>query len=490
MPEARALLLPSEHRRAIEADVYPLLTRTTWIATTSIFLSWIVLFDRSMTHIFCLSISLFLMISIATEMYFIVSRSILAVLSPIFCFFLVSFAYFGFGPLIYLFGKEESIAYCNSFYEVREGYYLLTQLLNLVSIATICVSYLVSGTLLNTHRGKARKTTESEENWFLFATLAIGLLVKYIFSLPYELGLTEKVLPGAVIMLGGCTIIALFLLAFKAGRDGGYWWLYTFLFAGSEITISLLTFSKLDLLQTLATTFAGFLVARPARKHLVIALVLLTLVYFSSIDLVTHCRRELRRHTAPTLESRLQVATEYISNTTSDIDRSPKIQTWWVRLSYTNAQAFAMQSYNDGMNGNTYSLIAYAWIPRFLWPEKPLITVGAHFNYLVTGNDRSQSSPGIFAEGYWNGGWSYVVLTCLFVGFLFRAFELVCWQTFVYRDFRYLPCAFISIKMALRPDDWFASTYVGALGFAVVYFLILAVFWPRRIDEPSRTPAA
>ena len=65
----------------------------------------------------------------------------------------------------------------------------------------------------------------------------------------------------------------------------------------------------------------------------------------------------------------------------------------------------------------------YIPIPRVLWPDKPSISdTGVDFNYLLNLDIYTSSSPGIFAEAYWNGGWFYVALICLAVGFLFAGF--------------------------------------------------------------------
>lgn len=54
--------------------------------------------------------------------------------------------------------------------------------------------------------------------------------------------------------------------------------------------------------------------------------------------------------------------------------------------------------------GSTIAGYIVAPIPRSVWPEKPLISVGPTIGYYVYGNERSGVPPGWFGEWYWNFG--------------------------------------------------------------------------------------
>jgi len=166
------------------------------------------------------------------------------------------------------------------------------------------------------------------------------------------------------------------------------------------------------------------------------------------------------------------------------------IQMWWARLNYANAQAFAMQAYDRGSPGNSFSLALYAPIPRFIWPNKPVMTVGSDFNCLVTGSPGSQSAPGIFAEAYWNGGWFLVIGACMYVGVLFAWFTSMSMQYMALPDFRWLPVAFFGILMGVRPDDWFVNIYVSSLPVCVGYFFIVTRLIGTSASTRAPVPAA
>ena len=80
-------------------------------------------------------------------------------------------------------------------------------------------------------------------------------------------------------------------------------------------------------------------------------------------------------------------------------------------------------------NGQTLDYLGYAFIPRFLWPEKPVIAKGAWFALEIgqayTRDDGSISNAvamTIPGELYLNFGWSGVVIGCLAYGMLLGVF--------------------------------------------------------------------
>jgi hypothetical protein len=80
-------------------------------------------------------------------------------------------------------------------------------------------------------------------------------------------------------------------------------------------------------------------------------------------------------------------------------------------------------------DGATLDYLGYAFIPRFLWPEKPLIAKGAWFALEIgqayTRRDGSISNSvamTIPGELYLNFGWPGVLVGCLLYGMLLGVF--------------------------------------------------------------------
>ena len=80
-------------------------------------------------------------------------------------------------------------------------------------------------------------------------------------------------------------------------------------------------------------------------------------------------------------------------------------------------------------NGQTLDYLGYAFVPRFLWPEKPLIAKGAWFALEIgqaytrpDGSITNAVAMTIPGELYLNFGWAGVLLGCLIHGAVFAVF--------------------------------------------------------------------
>jgi hypothetical protein len=173
----------------------------------------------------------------------------------------------------------------------------------------------------------------------------------------------------------------------------------------------------------------------------------------------------------------------------------PGVQGWWIRFAYANAQSFAMQEHDRGEPGSTIGLILYAFVPRLLYPEKPIMTSGRDFTALVAGSDSYSTAPGIFGEAYWNGGWPMVIAAGIYVGFVFAVFGAFSMRRIASGQYVYAPVVMAGIVMGFRPDDWFVPTYVGALVEVIVlygllrFLLIPLITTPPKGKKPGAKPS-
>lgn len=73
--------------------------------------------------------------------------------------------------------------------------------------------------------------------------------------------------------------------------------------------------------------------------------------------------------------------------------------------------------------GETYSTVFFAWIPRSIWPSKPVSNVDNTIGIKVFGSNTYGSGavpPGLFAELYWNFWYPGVFIGCFLVGIFLR----------------------------------------------------------------------
>lgn len=405
----------------------------------------------------------------------ILSRQPLMIWSPFTWFLGANILYFSIGVLVLKFGNPASIEEINLFYETRESDLLRTNTLNCLGALGVAAGLLLGGRLFP---ARVRQQASAGIGFKLKAALVMvifaSLFVKYLIVLPNNFGLTNYTLPGMLMSLEKLTKFSLIVLIILAYRDDHRWKVVLFPLMGAEVLTALLGFGKQDLIETMICVLLGYFMLWPTKRMMVGGAALLFAAYLLSVNLVRYGRAEIISETGTSyqagLEKRMNIVANYIKKDSNEFQGEAK-QSWWTRLCYSPAQAFAMDQYDGGHPGDSFSLAWYVLIPRVLWPEKPLITVGSQFNYLATGNPYSQSAPGFFAEAYWNGGWLYVLGAAVFVGFLFSLYTKHALEKIGALNLVYLPCALIGMAIGYRPDDWFVASVIGGTAGGMLIYL-------------------
>jgi hypothetical protein len=386
--------------------------------------------------------------------------------------------YHGLGPLLHIFGDPAAIAYVNQFAMVEGEDLARTNLLNLWSTAALLIVFTVCFHICGSVRfriapsslsGSARSTV-AVVTWGI---VGLALPLKYLVVLPYFLGWMEPdfVLPGFVVLLGNLSLLSLFLLLYYAWTYNALLYIPATFILLLEIATGLLYFNKTEVISALGIGFLGLYFAKPSKNVAIGAVTAIVTVYLMVTPIVSKGRFYLGANRTSISErfDALQAAW----NGNGDEVTGAHVQGWWSRLCYANAQAYCMRAYDAGLTGNTFELILPAIIPRVLWADKPIMTPGFEFNQLVTGNHRSSSAPGVFAEAYWNAGWLGVVLTCAYLGILLNAFTRIAFRHVALRDLRWLPFGMGGLLMGATINDWFASTYVGGALTYVLYLILI-----------------
>jgi hypothetical protein len=99
--------------------------------------------------------------------------------------------------------------------------------------------------------------------------------------------------------------------------------------------------------------------------------------------------------------------------------------------------------------------------------------MGTTFNAMATGNAFSASSPGVFAETYWNFGWAGIPLCMIPIGFILAHLSL--YTARIFRDGRwiYFPTVFLALRMGFRTDGLIVPDIAGALVILLAMHAIL-----------------
>lgn len=148
------------------------------------------------------------------------------------------------------------------------------------------------------------------------------------------------------------------------------------------------------------------------------------------------------------------------------------------RFDVASIQGYLINEYDHGRPGNSLKDFWVVFVPRALWPDKPIVTRhGGELNakyYYYPGQARSQTdtsiAPTYSGEAYWNYGPFGVVFISLLLG-LAIGWLTQCWQQAkAGRDPAFLLIAYPVAIWACFVESWLVATCLGEF---VIFALIL-----------------
>ncbi len=143
--------------------------------------------------------------------------------------------------------------------------------------------------------------------------------------------------------------------------------------------------------------------------------------------------------------------------------------------------------------GRTLLTGFFAWIPRELWPEKPVANVDNEIGRVVFGYDAYGASgvpPGLVAEMFWNFSFPGVIMGCLFLGYLLRVIEA---YLSAYAGQRNITLLYVVSFMLLGLSFMGSSVTMVIIGWLVSFvpmYLVLHFITERRGKSLPDTPAS
>ena len=440
--------------------------------------------------------------------YTLLKSSPVTIWTPVVAYLLSSALFFGLGPLVYEFGNQETQEYLQRhiLLSITSLELLKTNLLNAVgTLSTSGTIFVLSG--VKQFQMPSNNSSNSKHSYKLNLStvgiffLALGFILRYFFILPHQYGLTSYILPGVVNNLGQLIDLGLTIVAYLACKQKGPWKIILLTILPLHGFSTLLEFKKSSLIISLLLPTLGAYAASGKLKKLSIRILAIALLYFLSQPYVHYGRDMVEassgsKHQA-TIQQRYKITKDFFEqgNVRTVINEDSK-QSGWTRLSYSGPQSFVMDEYDSGRPGSTLKDAWIVFVPRILWPSKPVgIGPGKMFYKLATGHDR-QARVGVtvYGDAYWQGGWVGLVVLSGLMGAVFllmSRFSLI-WIT--RGELIYLPSILISIQMALLgTTGFFINKIFGALPiyfayiFAIKMFLVL--FIPKRNYQNDFTSA-
>jgi hypothetical protein len=384
--------------------------------------------------------------------------------------------YFGFGPLLYVFGPVEQLRILHLQHRVDAGQAMWITGVNSIGLALTGLAYvlyrapLASDAALLASRWWARL---SPTTVFALCTL-LGLFAKYVLVLPYDLLLTDAVPANAARQLSRLLVVA--ILIGWAHRVSGPWWMApaATLLMVLELVSGVLMFNKTESLLALLAAGIGHYLARRELRSLGRLSAAVLAVYIVIGPVVNYGRVELtvrgRGEPKPAgLVERVEIVASYFDRDTSLAREPEESARWWRRLNYVPVQQASFELARRGEGGDDFRLVPWLLVPRTFYPGKPVMTVaGVDLNEKLTGHRLSALAPGIFVDGYYQLGWLGFLVTSLTYGLALRVFRQIAVAVVQHRALVMYPLVFIGVYAGFRVDGWWLTDVAGPLLFATV----------------------
>lgn len=390
--------------------------------------------------------------------------------------------FFGFGPLIHVFGNETT-----RYYISRSPFYADTNDLfraNMLSTTAITLVLLGFWLHIKLRRGAWHNTRASRLAAIPALQLALAMIIiagtlKYLIILPSQWSGNPTIFGGSLVRIVALTDVGFGILAYLSAKGDRtarvvFWSLWPF-----QLLLCTLSFAKVDIVWAMILPVISSFVARRSRRWLIVGLAVTASAYFLAQPYVHYGRSIVTAETGSIdqagYERRMEILGAYLleANQVSVAQSGAEDdqQGWWARLSYVSVQAHAIRLYDSGIANPSINQAWMFFIPRLIWPEKPNMSlVGVDFYRLVTGNADGQSSLGIsyYGDLYWQYGWWGIFIGAPTIGLLFASMAARSFCSIKRREFLMMPAILIALELSLLGPTGFVLT--GALGGSVIYF--------------------
>jgi len=313
--------------------------------------------------------------------------------------------------------------------------------------------------------------------WAAGAFLIIGT-VATLYRLPYDLGFSQGTPSGSVRLLGHVSLVAIFVATSSRGANERLLrWLGVAL-TTVLVLIGAATLMKASVLAPLATLAAGLAMRFGSRVVLPVAALVLVSTFVISGDLVAYGRYLVSQTRGPVnLGDRWSLLQEArLAQSDFGEDRQ---YAWWARLCNVPSEVAALEFRDEGNGGPGIDRMGWVFVPRALAPHKPIMTWGDELYTKITGAVGSNDAIGIFASGYYHGGWGGFVFASLICGWILAQTSAVARAVHVHQAVLMLPLSLLGVSIAAEVGGDFVSGFMGLFAFVLYPVLGVALFLHR-----------
>ena len=416
--------------------------------------------------------------------------------SPLFWFRIATAAYFSFGNVITYFLNPTSKKVIENFFSAYED-----SIAKLNAVITLGVLLTLLGALVTyrlTSRARTAKALapdasaiRSPRRLLVVGSvfLAVGGFVKLVFVVPAALGVTGTTLLGSVGALALLADAGIYLIAVWAWKVRPGLAILPIGLTLVEVAFGLLEFDKTEVIASIMVIALAWLSRGVTLRRMAVASAVIIFTFSQIVPFVTSSRTELfrRYHSlqGANITERWQIASDYFQGPGK---ANAEEETGLMRFSYVNGGSLALSLYDNGQPGNTMATLPAIFVPRALWPDKPNMTsIGREFNYIADGNDDSASSPGWFAEAYWDFGWIGLPILMLPLGVILEVWSALSLAILREGHWVYFPFCLLGMKIGTSVDGFIVPDVMGTACLALVAYAAMRMVLQtnRRINASA-----
>lgn len=423
--------------------------------------------------------------------------------TPLLWYRVALLSYYAIGSLVPIWTNADTQELMKGFYsyfpyEIVKLNLLITTF-NLVFIAAVKAIFIaINNRSINKFFSHRTLINPSNFSMIVFGSmcLIIGSAVNYLIIFPQVVGWFNFSFFSTIANLSVLSWLGYFMVIFwgleNKRREFIIW---PIALALGESVIGFFAMSKSVMLMPLVMISIAFIYHRRSLLRIsLFAGCFVTLFMFLS-PIVTHVRDMNGKYYDSAVQAK-DIPGLYLSYFTTGLesDQYADVETGWMRLSFVNAGTFVINQYDHGMPGNSYRYWSVVWIPRIIYPQKPIITdVGRELSYAANGNYNSSSSAGLAAEAYWNGGWLLTISIAIFLALVFGLWTIYSYEVIQRKAWHLFFIVLIGMRMAIRVDGAFVSDILGPIALVVLAHIALELmnrFLPQALAGVMRRRSA
>lgn len=430
-------------------------------------------------------------------------RNVASLWAPLLWYRVAMLAYFGIGSLVPIYANEDTQELMRGFYnffpyEIIKLNAVMTAF-NLIFITTSKLIFISARNKSLSRAFSGRNfINPSNFNMIVFGSicLAVGSLVNYLVIFPQIVGWANFSFFSTLANLSVLSWLGYFMVIFwgleNKRREFIIW---PIVLALGECVIGFYAMSKSVMLMPLVMVGIAFIYHRRSLVRIGIFGACFVSLFMFLSPIVTHVRdvNGAYYNGAATVKDIPDLYLSYF-NGGREIDQFSEVETGWMRLSFVNAGTFAINQYDHGMPGHSFRYWSIVWIPRIIYPNKPIITdVARELSYAANGNYNSSSSAGFAAEAYWNGGWLGTISIAVFIALVFSLWSIYSYEVIQRKAWHLFFIVLIGMRMAIRVDGAFVSDILGPIALVILAHIALELmnrFLPQALANALRRKTA